>query len=521
MSPEMSDSKPLLVGSGSSDSGESATGQGSGAIGGPDGKPAGSLRGSAARGVKWSFVGLAGGQVVQALVLLVLARLIGPSNFGIIAEASVFLAFISLLLDQGIGATLIRRVELTPDIVGTTFLLNLGTTIVLTLLTVIGAPVIAEFFGKPELTEILRWLAIAVFFDGLDVMPRSILSRRLRFKALASAEVAGAIIAGIAGVVVALNGGGYWALVVQAILTNLCVTVVIMAMAGRMSVRGSRRALREVFAFSSRVLGFSLLNYASRNLDNVLVGRYLGARPLALYALSYRTLMVPVTALGQVSNRVALPVYGHMQNDQPRFRAAFMLSLRLIALVSFPMMILTIVEAPRAVPVFFGNAWKPAVVPLQILALTGLRQSVQSTLGPVLLALGRADWTLRWGLGSSFAYIASFVVGLHWGIVGVATCYTIVGFALSPVSAAMLGKLLGFDLRTYCRCFGPATVGTAVMAAVAGGLLVGSEAIGTPSLVSIFVSAVSGLGAYVGYLRWRHWGLFDEAREFVSAARTG
>jgi PST family polysaccharide transporter len=484
----------------------------------PDG---GSLRGSAARGVKWSFVGLAGGQVIQALVLVVLARLIGPRNFGVIAEASVFLAFISLLLDQGIGATIIRQVGVTAEMLGTTFLLNLGTTIVLTGATIAGAPLIASFFGSPALTHILRWLAIAVFFDGFDVMPRSILSRRLRFKALASAEVVGATVSGVAGIIVALAGGGYWALVVQAILMNLVVTVIITTMAGRIPVRGSITALHEVMTFSSRVLLFSIVNYASRNADNVLIGRYLGATPLALYSLAYRTLMVPVTALGQVSNRVALPVYARIQTDQARFRTMFMLSLRLIALISAPLMTLTIIEAPRGVPLVFGNAWKPAIVPLQILALTGLRQSIQSTVSPVLLALGRADWNLRWGLGSSVLYVASFVVGLNWGITGVATAYTVVGFALSPISVMIIGKFLGFSVWDYCRNLKAVSAATAGLVIMAVGVSVGLEQITLPAAAILVASGLVGVATFVAVL-WRWWPEeLVEAKGFVASARTG
>lgn len=481
----------------------------------------GSLRVSAARGVKWSFTGLAGSQVIEALVLLVLARLIGPKNFGVIAEASVFLAFIHLLLDQGIGATVIRRVNLTSEIVGTTFLLNLVTTFVMTATTVFGAPLIAAFFGHPELTDILRWLAIAVFFDGLDVMPRSILSRRLRFKALGTAEVGGALIAGAAGIAVAIAGGGYWALVTQAILSNLTVTLAIMALAGRMAWRGSFAALREVVTFSSRVLLFSLVNFASRNMDNVLVGRYLGATPLALYSLAYRTLMVPVTALGQVSNRVALPVYARIQDDQRRFCVMFMLSLRLIALISAPLMILTIIEAPKGVPLLFGDAWRPAVVPLQILALTGLRQSIQSTVSPVLLALGRADWNLRWGLGASAAYVASFIVGLNWGITGVAAAYTIVGFAISPLSVMIIGKFLDFTVGDYCRNLLPVAVSTGGLALSAVLVSLGLDAIGAPSAAVLVVSAICGLGVYIALL-YRQWPTeILEARRFAASALRG
>ena len=464
------------------------------ASGNPDGRLR--LRDQAATAVKWSFVGIIGKQGIRFLFVLFLARLIGPESFGITAQALTFITFVSLFLDQGIGATVIQRRDLTPLLIGSVFWLNAVTTLIFVATTFFGAPIIAEFFGTPQLTSLLRVLALDVLFLGFDVMPRALLSRALRFRRVASAEIIGAVVGGVVGIVAAVNSAGAWSLVIQVVVTDGLVTLLLLMGRETFYFRASWQALRSVWRFSLQVLGFSVINYAARNLDNVFVGKYLGAKPLAFYSLSYRTLMVPVLGLGQVANRVALPVYARVQHDAPRVRRTFLLGIRVIALVSFPMMTLVIVEAPKAVHVVLGSAWGPAVIPMQLLALTGLRQSVQSTLGPVLLAVGRADLQLYWGLGSSLLYVASFIIGLQWGIVGVAASYTIVGFLIAPISVAMLARALGFQSQMYYRSLIPAVIGSGAMVGVGLISTQGLAAIGMGDFEIVIMTSALAIAAF-------------------------
>jgi PST family polysaccharide transporter len=467
----------------------------------------GSLRKPAAKAVTWSFVGSTGKQGVRFVFVLFLARLVGPEDFGITAQAMTFVTFVSLFLDQGIGTTLIQRLRLDQVAIATLFWLNAATTGVMVLLTFFGAPLIADFFGPHQLEVLIRVLAIDVLFLGFDVIPRAMLSRELRFRSLALAEVGGAVIGGIAGVAAALSVEGYWALVVQTIVADAAITIMLVILAPKPPMRrGSFRVLRDLLGFSSRVLGSTFLGYAARNLDNVFVGKYLGATPLALYSLSYRTLMVPIISLSQVTNRVALPVYARVQDDLPRVRRAYLESNRLIALVAFPLMLGVLVEAPRGVPLLFGDVWKPAVVPMQILAITGMRQAVQSTLGPLLYGLGRADWALRWSLGTTALYVVSFIIGLKWGITGVAAGYTIAGFLAAPVAVWMSGRLAQFTLRQYGAVLAPAFVGSLAFAGVAYASGAGLDALGVPAAVVLLLTATVGVVTYVGVLRlvWPH-----------------
>jgi O-antigen/teichoic acid export membrane protein len=497
-----------------------------GQLEGPSDQPAaadnvGSLRERAARGVKWSFVGHFGRQGIRLLLVVVLARLIGPENFGIAAQAMVFILFIAVFLEQGLGTTLIQRPALSREILGSVFWLNLLTTIALCALTVAAAPAVAAFFGQPELTDVVRVLAISVFFLGMGVIPRAMLQRQLRFRPLALAEVGGALAGGVAGTVAAVNGGDYWAIVAQAVATDICVTCALVVVAGSRPAAPSWRGVRETLSFSSRVLAYSIVDFGHRNVDNALIGKLLGAAPLALYALAYRSIMIPVVSLVQVANRVALPVYSRLQAERTRLWTYHLLSARLIALVMFPLLTAIVIEAPRAVPLVFGDAWQGAVVPTQWLAVAGMHQSVLSTFGPMLVAVGRPDLQLRYALVTTTVYVTSFVVGLEWGIDGVAAAYAIAGLAITPGTLALAERVTGVRPSEYYRALAPVVIASAGLAAVALAVDRALAAVGAGDPVTIAAAVLGGLGTYVLVLQRIRPGELDDASRFIRAATAG
>jgi PST family polysaccharide transporter len=457
---------------------------------------------AAARGAKWSFVGATGRQMVRFVFLLFLARLVGPADFGIAAQAATFIILVSVLLDQGLGATIIQRRALTGDIVGSAYWINTVATLLLTVGTFAAAPLVAKFFRTNELTAVVQVLSLSVLFQGLAVIPRAMISRHLGFKRTAVADLVGPLAGGLAGVAAAAAGAGYWALIVQTVCSDALVAGILFAYAGRPAGRATRAGLGEVFGFSGRVFGVSVMTYLGRNLDNVLVGRVFGATQLAFYSLSYRTLMVPVMSLGMVANRVALPVFSRLQDDTDQLRRSYLAVTRVIALIAIPLMAFTVVEAPYAVPVLFGDEWTAAVVPMQILAVTGMRQSVQSTTSPLLIALGKTKLLVRFGGGSVLVYSASFFVGVQWSIAAVAACYAVVDFLIAPVVVRISGRLLAFSAWDYLTVLLPAAAASAILAATAEAAVLLLEGAGMPIGVTLAASSFVGVLSFLAAVRY-------------------
>jgi PST family polysaccharide transporter len=196
--------------------------------------------------------------------------------------------------------------------------------IVLGGLTALCAGVIANFFHNPDLRGVLRVLSVSIVLEGLCVAPDSLLQRQLRMRAVAIREWLAAIFAGIVALIAALAGAGYWSLVVQVMVNDVVTLVVLLALVGRLPLRGSWQTVKEISGFSTKVFLTQFLSFSLRNSDNLLVGRFLGSAQLAYYSISYRTMMLPVQALAVSSGRVTLPVYSRLQGHRDRFHRAFL-----------------------------------------------------------------------------------------------------------------------------------------------------------------------------------------------------
>ncbi len=419
--------------------------------------------GTVVSSVRWSVLLVVGRQVIRMLLLLVLARLLGPKNFGIVSLAGVFVVFTGLVVDHGLAAALVQKPTVTDADYATTMWANTLGALALAGLTVACAPVLAGFFHLPQLAGVLRLLSVSVALKGLTGGPIARLTRAFRFRRLAVIDVSTQLAGGAVGIAWALHHGGYWSLVAQTLTTDALAVVLLLACVGRQPVVPSLASLAGMWRYGANVVGFWSVIYVMRNADNLLVGRYLGPVQLAFYAVSYRVLMFSVQSFGTVVNRVAFPVYCRLQHDLPRARTQFRQSTRVVALVAAPVMTLGILVAPVAVPAVFGPSWRPAVFPMQLLALSGMRQSVQVLVDPVLQAQGRGAWQLRYGLLWSVVCVSAVAVGLRWGIVGVAAGYALSDAAISPVAVAMSCRALQFPVRDYLRDLAPAVLACLVL----------------------------------------------------------
>jgi PST family polysaccharide transporter len=295
----------------------------------------------------------------------------------------------------------------------------------------------------------------------------------MRFRSLGTAEIAATFVSGTLGVVAAVNGAGYWALVIQTLTFDGLYVAMVLTMTGWPELTWSAIAARRLWSFGSRVMGADLVNYVSDNADKFLIARFLGATPLAFYTLAYRVIVLPVQLLAQ-SGRVILPTFSRLQDDRERLARALLSASETLAFVICPAMTLTILCAPIGVPLVFGEAWEPAVVPLQLLAATTVQYVLSMLTGPVVLAVGRVSLEFRWSLVTMVVAVVSFAIGIHWGIVGVAASYLVLALTLNPIRFLIIQRLVPISARGYLRALAPA-VGCS--AALCGAWLVAAAAL--------------------------------------------
>lgn len=426
----------------------------------------GDLRGSVASGVRWTTVSLFGTQGARIVFSLVLASALGPTNFGIIGQATIYVALTSIFLDLGFGVTIIQRERLSDEDIGSVSWMNAAMAVSVSALTVFLAPQIASFFGTPELVDVLRVLSLTVLLKGLTVIPRALLTRKMRFKELSLIEVSATITGGVAGIVSAYSGAGYWALVFQTVVTDLVYLVAVRIVERGGSWRFSRESLRELGSYSASVMGSQMLWYVKDNSDNLLIAKFLGPASLANYSIGFRVMMVPIQTFSHVVVRVMLPTFARLQHFPTDMARYFLRSTQAISLMTFPAMAGVILVAPTGVPWLIGEEWRPAAIPMQLLAVTAAHQSVLSLGGPALMATGKAPWLLRFSLFSTAVSIGAFVIGLQWGINGVAGAFTAVGLLLAPVLVVILGRVMPLTLGRWVKTLLPALIGCAVMSVV-------------------------------------------------------
>lgn len=476
-------------------------------------EPSPALRTQVSQGVRWGVIASVTTQVGRLAFMTVLMRLLGPENFGIVGQAVIFVAVTQILLHLGMATYIIQRPRIEKADVGSAVWMNVVIGVALAALTLLSAPVLGAFFDSPPLTAVLRVLSVAFVLKALAVVPTALLNRSMRFRGLGGAEITATFVAGALGVVTALNGAGYWALVIQTLAYDALYVALVLRMTGRPELTWSTAAARRLWSFGSRVMGADLVNYVSDNGDKFLVARFLGATPLALYTLAYRVILLPVQLLTQ-SGRVILPTFSRLQDDRERLARALLNASEMLAFAACPAMALTILCAPVAVPLVFGDAWSAAVVPLQLLAATTIQFLLAAVTGPVVLAVGRADWEFRWSIVTTVVALVFFTVGLQWGIVGVAAAYLTLSLVLNPVRFLIIQRLVPVTARGYLRALAPATVSSAALCAV--WLAVAAVLRDATGDVPLLVAAsVAGLAAYVASARLLWPGDFEEQLSFA------
>lgn len=403
-----------------------------------------SLRHQAVRGIGWTAAAQFGRQFIQFVILALLGRLLSAEEFGLLGMTTVFVGFANLFGEMGFTAALIQRQELTPRHLNSVFWLNLAGGLLMAILMVIGAPLISLLYQEPRLTPITLLIAATFPLNALGLVHRAILTREMRFRALGLAELLSVLASGLLALWLALNQFGVWSLVWQT-LAQTILTAVSLWVLTRWRPQGglNKAAIQELWGYSSNLLGFQAFNYWSRNGDNFLVGRFLGANALGFYTRAYTTMLLPVNQVVGILGRVLFPTLAKVQNDPQRVKRIYLQTVAAIALIAFPMMLGLSIVAHNFVLVIFGAKWLPMVRTLQILSLVGLLQSVGATTGWLYQSQGRTDWMFKWGVGTGLLALLSFSIGTYLGsIETVALCYAFLAVPLFYVGFAIPGRLI-------------------------------------------------------------------------------
>ncbi len=440
--------------------------------------------------------------VISLATTMILARLLTESEYGIIDLAGTLTALLAISTDLGLSIATIQRSRITPEQISTLFWLNAAFGFGLWAACSLAGPLLVLFYSEPALYWVAPAVGINFFFAGLAAQPEALLRRQFAFRKTGTAEIAGRIIGLGVGVGAALAGLSYWALVLNT-LTTAAVRTVILFVASRFRPTAPRRGtgVRPMITVGGWYVGFSFLNYFSRNLDNVIIGKVLGKAALGFYARAYRLYLLPQTLVSGILGQVALPALSRLTGERERFLQAYLSILQVTVLTGSAVGGWLAVLAPEAILVVLGERWLPAVPIFRIFAAVGVLQPILSSTGWIYTSLGRTDRMFRWSFVPAILLSAGFAVGVHYGTLGVAWAYAIVwiGLLFLPGLAYCLNTVpigLGYVLR---RLLGP--LGVVVISTVGAfgiRLLVPP---GTDSLLTAVIVMVPTLLIHFGAAR--------------------
>ena len=425
------------------------------------------VRRTAISGFIWTLVQNLGTQISGLVVFIVLARLLSPTDFGLVAIANTFIIFLTLFTGAALTAALVQRVEVEAEHFDSMFWAVVGLALALAVLAWVTAPFIANWFDEQGLQAVLRWLSLCLVLNAFQQVQISILRRRLQFRSLALRTLVSEPLSGLIGIAMALLGFGVWSLVARAIASSLIQTVVIwFTTSWRPAFRFSTPHFRELFSFGINVSGANLVAFGTKHLDVFLIGAALGAAPVGVYTVAKRIVVLLSDLIGGTIENVAWPIFSRIQLDTQKVTDAFHRATEYVVLLAMPAFAGLAILAERIVPVVFGPQWEDSVVLMQFMAIVAFVHSLMRFHETLMVGMGRPDLKLRLQSLIAIANLIAFFTLIRSGLPVLTAGYAAVALLLAPIWMYCVQQVLAIDLTRYLRNYIAPLIATLVMSLV-------------------------------------------------------
>jgi PST family polysaccharide transporter len=449
----------------------------------------------ALRGVFWAYGSYAGGRLLSLLATAILARLLVPDQFGLVALALVFISLLETVADLGLGQALVVAKDDFEDRADTVFRFTVLIGLVLTLLAAGASPLAARFFDEPELTKLLPILGLTFMLRSLGSTHYAIAQRDLDFRTRTGAEVAEVAVRGLVGVALAIAGFGAYSLVFGYLAGTLTLDIVLWALV-RWRPRLTRRRthLREMVRFGGTLSAVNVIAALIANVDDLFVGRVLGTTALGFYTLAFRLPELLILNLSVVASRVLFPAFAAV--DRAALGQAFLMSLRYTLMVGLPLALGLAVMAEPVVMAVFGDQWGGSVGPMRVLALYALSLTVGIPGGTAYKATGRADVLLKLAIPRLLALVVALLIFGDDGIAAVAACQAVTALTFDLAGLALASRLLDVGIPAMWQAVRPVVLAGAATAVALGGVALAVEAV----WLTLVLGALLGGCCYLGLL---------------------
>lgn len=459
------------------------------------------LNGRVVRGGLATFGAQGFGFLLNLVSTAVLARLLSPTDFGLVAMVTALTGIAEMFKDSGLSAATVQRESVTHEQISTLFWINVALSLGLSLCIAGVGPAIAWFYGEPRLLSIALAVAAIFVIGGFSIQHQALLRRQMHFSELARIQMLSASLAFVTAIAAALEGAGYWALLVQAAVREAAGVLLTWSHCKWWPGRPRRGVgIRGMLSFVGYLTGFSFINYFARNADNMFIGYAWGGAALGLYTKAYGLLTLPIQQVNGPMSAVAIPALSRLQDEPDRFREFYCKVLKTVTFITFPLIAWMIICSNEIVLVLLGPKWTGAVPIYLALSIAAFFQPIGNMTGALYISLGRTKRMLVWSVIGNTWLVLGFWLGLPYGPLGVAWAFSLVvvmrfiplllfGTHGTPVSLRDVFRAIGKPATYTCLVSG---LGLAVYRLTsAGGVL--------SVLVSVTVAMVLGYLA----LAWR------------------
>ncbi len=362
-------------------------------------------------GVFWGAVEKYSGLAVNIVVSMVLARILSPAEYGVVAIATVIISFLQIFCTLGIGPAVIHRNDLTNENLDSIFTFSLSIGILLAVLFFCSSWMIADFYGDQQLVPVCQILSIQLLFASANMVPNALMAKHKRFKDIARRTLTFQVSSGIISVIAAFYGAGVYALLISPVVTSIGVFIW-----NRMYYRvhidwkHDLEPVKRIFSFSSYQFLFEFVNYFSRNLDKLIIGKFMSVGALGIYEKSYRLMQLPMNNVTAVINPVLLPVLNDLQDDKENLSRKYAKIVKILACLSFPIGVILAGMSTEIIRFFYGNKWDGAIPVFSILALSLPLQMILSTSGAIYMICNNTRMQFWLGIRNTVTTILGFLI---------------------------------------------------------------------------------------------------------------
>ena len=414
----------------------------------------GELKEKTLSGVKWNAIGRFSTQGVSFVISILLARILTPSDYGVVGMIGIFMAIAQTFIDSGFGSALIRKKDCTDEDFSTAFYFNIVVGVVCYLILFLAAPLIANFFDTPILKDIVRVLSINLFLNSLSIVQTAKLTAAVDFKSQAKVSLVATIVSGCVGLAMAYSGFGVWSLVYQSVSSSAVRTLLLWMITKWKPLRiFSKQSFKYLFGFGSKILSASLLHTIYSNLTTILIGKFYTSKDLGYYSRGESLATLPSSNLTGILQSVTYPILSKMQDDDARLVSVYRKYIRITSMVIFFGMFLMAALAKPLILTLLTDKWLESVIFLQVFCFAYMFDHICQLNLNILYVKGRSDLVLRLEIIKKTISISMIVAAIPFGVLAICISRALYTQIALIINTYYTGKLFGLGYWEQVKDF--------------------------------------------------------------------